>query len=62
VDLVATVLKMPARPRGRELYSWICDRHPAACRHVVFTMAYARTEEIGALVEESGSAFIQKPV
>ncbi len=28
---------------------------------VVFTMAYARTEEIGALVEESGSAFIQKP-
>jgi len=29
---------------------------------VVFTMAYARTEEIGALVEESGSAFIQKPV
>jgi len=28
---------------------------------VVFTMAWAHTEEIGALAEESGSAFIQKP-
>jgi len=61
MDLVITDLKMPGDITGRELYHWICRRHPELSGRVIFTMSGARAEEIAPLVEESGCEFIQKP-
>jgi len=61
VDLVITDLKMPGDVTGRDLYNWISQRHPELAGRVVFTMSDARTEEIAALLEESGCPFLQKP-
>jgi two-component system NtrC family sensor kinase len=61
VDLVITDLKMPGDVTGWDLYHWISQRHPELAGRVVFTMSDARTEEIAALLEESGCPFLQKP-
>jgi DNA-binding NtrC family response regulator len=61
VDLVITDLKMPGDVTGWDLYNWISQRHPELAGRVVFTMSDARTEEVAALLEESGCPVLQKP-
>ena len=61
VDLVITDLKMPGDITGRELYNWICRRHPELSARVIFTMSDARATEVGPLLEQSGCEFVQKP-
>jgi len=61
VDLVITDLKMPGDITGRELYNWICRRHPELSARVIFTMSDARAAEVGPLLEQSGCEFVQKP-
>ena len=61
MDLVVADLKMPGEVTGRDLYDWIRQQRPELAGRVVFTMSDARGEDVGALLEESGCPFIQKP-
>ncbi len=61
MDLVVADLKMPGEVTGRDLYEWIRRQRPELAGHIVFTMSDARSEEVTALLEESGCPFIQKP-
>ena len=61
VDLVVTDLKMPGEITGRALYEWIRRQRPELAGRVVFTVSDATSEEVAALLAESGCPFIQKP-
>ena len=52
---------MPGEVTGRALYKWICWRRPELATRVVFTVSDAASEEVAALLADSGCLFIQKP-
>ncbi len=62
MDLVVADLKLAGETTGRELYNWICRWHRQLPGGVVFTMSDARTEGIGALMEEERLCFYPEAV
>ncbi len=61
VDLIVTDMKMPGEVTALLLYEWIRVHRPALAQRVVFTMSDVAGDEPAALLERSGSPYIQKP-